>query len=130
MEKNRFVVNGDGTITDTTTGLMWQQETAGPMPWEKAYSSSLFLGGHNDWREPTIKELQSIVEYTRFNPAIDTTAFPGTKSCFYWSSSTCASNTYDVWCVYFASGYISHSHKSSSYYVRAVRGGNDISKRV
>jgi hypothetical protein len=66
--KNRFVNNGNGTITDSATGLMWQQsDSRKAMNWEEAlkHAESLELGGHDDWRLPNAKELQSIVDYTR-----------------------------------------------------------------
>ena len=77
-----FVVNGDGTVTDTSTMLIWQQQTAGSMTWEAAisYCEGLSLGGHDDWRLPNTNELQSLVDYTRYYPAIDTAAFPDTMS--------------------------------------------------
>jgi hypothetical protein len=66
--RNHFVDNGDGTVTDTATGLMWQQADSGRgMDWAAAlsYARSLRLGGRSDWRLPSAKELQSIVDYTR-----------------------------------------------------------------
>ena len=66
--KNNFVDNGDGTITDLATGLMWQQSDSGRgMDWENAlsYAETLNLAGYDDWRLPNVKELQSIVDYTR-----------------------------------------------------------------
>ena len=50
-----FIVNGDGTVTDTVTGLMWQQTDGGEMTVEAAetYCASLMLGGYDDWRLPT-----------------------------------------------------------------------------
>jgi hypothetical protein len=63
---NKFVDNGDGTITDESTGLMWQKEDSqSALDWKSslAYAKKLNVGNHNDWRLPTIKELQSIVEY-------------------------------------------------------------------
>ena len=76
---NSFVDNGDGTITDTATGLMWQQADDGTMrDWENAlsYAENLTLAEYSDWRLPNAKELQSIVDYTRSpqttsSPAID-----------------------------------------------------------
>ena len=122
---DNLVINGDGTVTDTSTGLMWQQQTAGPMTWEEAisYCEGLSLGGYNDWRLPNRNELQSLVDYTRYCPAIDTTVFPGTMSSNYWSSTTCAYYTSYAWCVGFHDGFVYYDGKSSSYYVRAVRGG-------
>ena len=77
--ENIFTDNGDGTITDSATGLMWQQADNGETyDWESglAYAESLSLGDHSDWRMPNAKELQSIVDYTRSpqttsSPAID-----------------------------------------------------------
>ncbi len=65
---NNFVDNGDGTISDIATGLIWQQADDGnTRDWENAlsYAEDLNLAGHNDWRLPNAKELQSIVDYTR-----------------------------------------------------------------
>lgn len=80
--RNEFHDNGDGTITDRATGLMWSKaDSAKGMNWQDALAwvqkenSAKFLG-HNDWRLPSVKELQSIVDYTRspdtsHSPAID-----------------------------------------------------------
>jgi hypothetical protein len=128
-----LVVNGDGTVTDTSTGLMWQQETETAMKWEDAinHCEVLSLAGYTDWRLPNINELQSIVDYTSYYPAIDITAFPRipNMSPNYWSSTTDAYYTRNAWCVDFDPGQVLHGDKLSSYYVRAVRGGfspNDL----
>jgi hypothetical protein len=66
--KNSFTDNGDGTISDQATGLMWQQADDGvARNWQGAlaYAEGLTLAGHDDWRLPNAKELQSIVDYTR-----------------------------------------------------------------
>ncbi len=66
--KNYFKDNGDGTISDLATGLMWQQSDNGQgINWQKAleYAQNLELGGYDDWRLPSAKELQSIVDYSR-----------------------------------------------------------------
>jgi hypothetical protein len=76
---NRFYNNGDGTITDSATGLMWQQNDDGiARDWENAlaYAENSTLANYSDWRLPNIKELHSIVDYTRSpsatnSPAID-----------------------------------------------------------
>lgn len=65
---NNFVDNADGTISDTATGLMWQQsDSKKGMNWRDAlkYAEDLNLGDHDDWRLPNAKELHSIVDYTR-----------------------------------------------------------------
>lgn len=124
---NNFVDNGDGTVTDTTTGLMWQQETGGKMEWESAisYCEALETGGHTDWRLPTIKELQTIADYNRYSPAIDTGYFPNTFSSFYWAATTDSSNSSLAWGIYLDYGHAKRNKKGyNNYYVRAVRGGN------
>ncbi len=72
--ENDLVDNGDGTITDTATGLMWMKADSGQtMDWEEAlsYSESLYHAGYDDWRLPNAKELQSIVDYSRAPDAQD-----------------------------------------------------------
>lgn len=69
--QNSFVDNGDGTISDGASGLMWSQADSGAgMTWEQALAwvaaknAEGYLG-HRDWRLPDVKELQSLVDYTR-----------------------------------------------------------------
>jgi hypothetical protein len=66
--KNNFIDNGDGTITDLSSGLMWQQrDSQEALDWKGAlqYADKLELAGFDDWRVPNAKELQSIVDYAR-----------------------------------------------------------------
>jgi len=105
--KNDFHANGDGTVTDRATGLMWSQADSGHgMNWETALAwvqkqnAANYLG-HDDWRLPSVKELQSLVDYTRspettHSAAIDplfncTTITNGAKQVdypYYWSGTT------------------------------------------
>jgi hypothetical protein len=71
---NDFVDNGDGTVTDLATGLMWSQDDSGVgMDWEAAlaYAEGSELAGYDDWRLPSVKELQSILDYSKSPNAID-----------------------------------------------------------
>jgi len=102
--KNSFINNSDGTILDSATGLMWQQsDSTDGMNWQNAlkYAENLKLSGHDDWRLPNAKELQSILDYSRSpdatgSPAIDpifkTSSIlneAGNKDYpYYWSSTT------------------------------------------
>jgi len=88
---------------------------------EKA-CAELRLGGYDDWRLPTLQELQSIVDYNRCNPAIDTTLFPDTKAEVYWTASPVASRPGCAWFVYFNYGYVCSTHRGDVAWVRAVRG--------
>jgi hypothetical protein len=105
---NTFSDNGDGTITDSATGLIWLQgdsisHGAGTVnfPQALAWCENLDYAGRNDWRLPNAKELQGIVDYTRSpkttnSAAIDPlfTASPITREDgnagwgFYWTSTT------------------------------------------
>ena len=123
---DHLMINGDGTVTDTQTGLMWQVDGSQTgMNWEDAldYVENLSVGGYGDWRLPDSKGLHSIVDYEAADPAIDTTAFPGAESSYYWSSTTYTDNTYRARRVCFSSGDVNYDYKSCIYYARAVRAG-------
>ena len=101
---NDFVDNGNGTITDNATGLTWTQDDSGKgLNWADAlnYCEGLELAGFDDWRLPNVKELQSIVDYSRspdtsdsaaidpiFNVSTITSEAGGVDYPFYWSSTT------------------------------------------
>jgi len=128
----QFTNNGDGTVTDNGTGLIWASDGNGvgcnsgaTIGWNGAidWAEALSFATQNDWRLPNIKELVSIVDYSRFVPAIDTAFFPNTKSDRYWSSTTIAGYTGLAWGVGFYGGFVSYNDKTVAYYVRAVRGG-------
>ncbi|MCX7046923.1 MAG: DUF1566 domain-containing protein, partial [Candidatus Sumerlaeota bacterium] len=98
--KNDFQDNGDGTITDRATGLMWQKADSGKgLNWEEALAcaANLKLAGHSDWRLPNAKELQSIVDYTRapsvtqsaaISPLFQVTKLSDGDYPFFWSSTS------------------------------------------
>jgi Protein of unknown function (DUF1566) len=136
---NRFVVNVNGTVLDTKTQMLWKQcieglsgvncadGTAIFFTWKSAFDHSAVIsfGGFNDWRVPNIKELESIVERSCFNPSINERIFPNTPSNVYWSSSPNAGNatTYSR-VVYFTDGFDNGSFsKYSVANLRLVRGG-------
>jgi len=85
-----YTDNGDGTITDHVTGLIWQKEDDGlSRTWYNAvnYCVNLTLADCSNWRLPTKRELISIVDFGKYNPAIDTNFFPN-NAPYYWSSTT------------------------------------------
>ena len=119
-----FVDNGNGTITDKSKGLIWQKETPdSTMDWNASitYCENMTLAGYDDWRLPTIKELNSIVDYGQFNPAINSEIFPYTASDKYWSSTTYIFENNKAWAINFEYGSATPYDKGTSYNVRAVR---------
>jgi hypothetical protein len=120
---NDLVDNGDGTVTDLATGLMWMRNDSGTgYTWQDAldHAEGLTFAGHDDWRLPSAKELQSIVDYTRspstsataaIDPAyFDTTAITDeggeANYPFYWTGTTHANwtETSGQWAAYVAFG--------------------------
>ena len=121
---NSFVDNGDGTVTDDASGLMWTQSDSGQgmnwgdaLAWVAQRNAEDYLG-YNDWRLPNAKELQGIVDYTRspnttsspaIDPVFDTTAITNlagqTDYPFFWTSTThLSSNGSGAAAIYIAFG--------------------------
>lgn len=130
----RFETRSDGTVIDHSTGLMWSAEDVGAdrLTWQEADQTAraVTLGGHDDWRLPTRTELLSLVDDTRFNPAIDTEAFPTCKSDWYWTASPWAPSPASyAWIVNFYNGHSLGSHRYCGARVRAVRSVSPASAR-
>jgi uncharacterized protein (TIGR03437 family) len=124
--RRNFTDNGDGTITDNHTGLMWQKADSGDaLGWEDAlrYGEGLSLAGYEDWRLPNIKELQSINDERLTSPSLDKDFFTGTLPSENWSSTTLVNQTASAWTVDFTLGIASYRSKTEKLRVRAVRGG-------
>jgi hypothetical protein len=101
---NDFTDNGDGTVTDRNTGLMWQKIDSGRgMRWEKAlaYAENIRYAEYTDWRLPNAKELQYLVDYTRspdttnsaaIDPVFETSSIANEAGLndypFFWTSTT------------------------------------------
>ena len=148
---DQFADNGDGTVTDTRTGLMWKRcaeekfwdgsscndNQYHPEVWlggriwmdalQRAQSVNAGTGGNNlgyiDWRVPNIKELSSIVENQCWVPTSNNSVFPKTSALWYWSSSPDAYSGRYAWGVNFVSGKYSAENKSNWGTVRLVRNG-------
>lgn len=130
----RWCDQGDGTIKDMTTGLVWLQDANhfGSLSWQNAINAidtanaGQGIAGYADWRLPTIKELESLTDYSEYSPALpDGHPFTNVQSGYYWSGTTYASNAGYAWCVYMGGGSVVYSTKTNSHYVWPVRGGND-----
>src|SRR5688572_20324091 len=127
--EGRFVDKGDGTVVDTCTGLQWQQTTgAQTVTWCEAlaYCEGLSFAGHDDWRLPNVRELESLVDYGRNAPPLDP-VFTVAGHISSWSSTGLVSNTASAWHVVFAGGngggVLAASPKSNRFSARAVRAG-------
>jgi len=125
---NDFVDNGDGTVSDRATGLMWMKDDSGKgLDWESAlaYADNLSYAGYDDWRLPNVKELQSIVDYSGVYPAIDQSYFNITdEDAYFWSSTSAYFNPatpghYYAW--YVAFGYAVGEDGKDSHGAGAVR---------
>ncbi len=122
--------NGNGTVTDNNTNLMWQKTDGGEMTWENAknYADTLTLGGYTDWRLPTAMELFSLHWFDANNPALNTNIFTKTTAEYWWSSEKQADNATVIWATN-AGGGIGNHPKSETvsaggtryFHVRAVR---------
>jgi len=95
----RFADHGNGTATDNLTGLMWTKNANLPngyMNWQQAlnYVAGMNAGtypnyGYHDWRLPNRKELFSLIDHSRYNPALPADhPFTNVQACSYWSSPT------------------------------------------
>ncbi|MCP4697683.1 MAG: DUF1566 domain-containing protein [Gammaproteobacteria bacterium] len=127
--EEHFQDRGDGTVTDRATALMWQQQDDGIRKnWEDAqtYCKGLALAGYDDWRLPEAGELSTLVDDRLFEPAIDTSAFFGARSSYYWSGSTDVRNLNDAWNVNFSNGFVYVNNKDNINYVRCVRGDPEL----
>jgi len=126
-----FSRDSSGVVADSATGLAWQDDygdNAGEIKsatWQEAlvYCEELSLGGKDDWRLPNIKELRSITDKSKYNPAIDSVFTNVTSTSTYWSSTTFASNSSNALGVYFEYGNDFDSSKTDELYVQCVRGG-------
>jgi len=128
-----FIVNTNSTVTDSITGLMWQQADGGEMTIENAelYCDTLSLGGYMDWRLPTAHEAFSILNHQYANPALDTAVFTKTLAQYWWTSNRQANDSNKVW-VTNSGGGIGNHHKTETIsaggakrmHIRAVRENN------
>ena len=143
---DRYTDNGDGTISDHQTGLMWSKCSYGQTydandansdgiicegspafgTWQQAFAwaADSTDHGHSDWRLPNIKELGSIVDFGSAKPAINQSIFPNTVSGPYWSSTPSRANVHQTIFIGFQAGDYGPSDRISNLYLRLVRDPN------
>lgn len=141
---NRFTDNGNGTVTDNLTGLVWLKNANcfGTRIWATALSDCNGLANGScgltdsssagNWRLPNVKELQSLIDFTYSNPALSNvsgtaqwsegSAFSSVQSSSYWSSSTNVSSAASAWNVSLNNGTVGINDKvNTPTYVWPVR---------
>jgi len=135
----RFTDNGDGTVTDNLTGLIWLKDAncpPGKKTWQGALDWVVLLNTtaiactdytamtFTDWRMPNIKELLSLVDYNQSAPVLPSGPFVNVQSTwFYWSSSSLVADPRIAWHLDMGLGPGITSFKSTDYFVLPVRGG-------
>lgn len=142
-----LAVNADGTVSDSTTGLVWDRcvlgtrtsaatscaaNTNATYTWANALAQVSTRNttshlGYTDWRLPNKNELESLVNLSVASGAtIDATAFPSTPAGYTWTSTTYAPAPADAWIVDFYSGYANAYDKYNDGFVRLVRSGQSF----
>lgn len=123
-----YTDNGDGTVTDNSTGLMWAQDDSGyGMNWLEAleYANNSEIAGYSDWRLPNTKELQSLVDYDKDTwPAINTDFFNMTvtnfnseeDSAYYWTGTTQGDFKYTACYISFGQAWSKKNSSATTYY--------------
>lgn len=133
----RFTDNGNGTVTDNLTGLIWLKNVNcfSSKTWADALTSANTLNsgecGLSDgsaegaWRLPNLREQQSLIDYGRFNPALPSGhPFTGVVSdLHWWTSTTYALLTSAAWGVDLWNGLPVYPYKTDLHHVWPVRGG-------
>jgi hypothetical protein len=140
----RFIDNGNGTVTDNLTGLVWTKDGNAPGPaacspanikiWRIALDYVACLNtntylGYTDWRLPNINELRSLVNAGQFNTSIwlNTQGFNNAQDYGYWSSTSRSGSgiiSSYKWIAYMGTGLVGFGHETvETYYVWPVRSG-------
>jgi hypothetical protein len=122
--------NGNGTITDNLTGLMWERvPSTTSYIWNDVFTriaalNSSALGGHTDWRLPNINELRCLGNFQDNGITwLNTQGFSNVQTSAYWSGTTASHQSDRGYSLYFVGPFSSPHGKDSGYYVIAVRGG-------
>lgn len=96
--RGRFAI-APGVVTNTSTGLMWQQQDGGETTWERAqrYCAELSLAGFHDWRLPSVYESFGLLDHKCLNPALDPAVFARTDAQYWWTKDTRPDDRFRVW---------------------------------
>ena len=127
----RFTDNGDGSVTDNLTHLIWTKDAnmpGEPKAWQDAlaYCEELSLGACGDnWRLPNKNELHRLLSYGTVQPALPSGhPFTNVHSDYYWSSTSIIDSTDFAWALDLGFGHVRfHTPKTDLFYVWCVCGG-------
>ena len=125
----RFTVQANtNCVLDNLTGLIWARNANqfGQTNWGTCVTNcnNMDYGGQTDWRLPNKRELMSLIDENKYNPALPTGhPFIGVQSLYYWSSTTYMDNTASAWAVSLINGRVYEYSKTITAYVWPVRGG-------
>lgn len=141
LDGTRWCDNGNGTVTDLTTGLVWLKNAncfgtkkwVDSSTWDDAQTASGMLKSgscgltdgsvEGDWHLLTKNELYVLSHGTEQVRSGTPRAFTGVQANFYWSATTYSFNTFNAWVVNLSTGGVNVSNKANSYYVWPVRTG-------
>lgn len=133
---DNFVSNGNGTVTDLTTGLMWMTCSVGQsfvnnrctgdaaeLTWQQAlqFAHGFQFAGFDGWRLPNVKELATLTERNCVRPAINETLFPDTLSDDYWTSTPSVLDPDRAWVIAFFNSSNAIKQKNLFVFARLVR---------
>jgi len=121
--KARSYTDNGQTVTDNSTGLIWQKEDDNTAKnWVDAgiYCDGILLDSSSGFRLPTIEELVELTDKSRSSPSVDP-IFINTNSTNYWSSTSNAETSTNAWRLNFDLGFLAEVDKSNTSYVRCVR---------
>lgn len=137
----RFIDNGDGTVLDNLTGLLWLKNAncfGRPRTWQEALDAANNVAASQcgltdgskagDWRLPNVRELQSLLDFGKVAPALPSAhPFSRVARGFYWSSTTSTGSPLDAWGVVLIEGSTFSGAKFLTWYVWPVRDGPILS---
>ncbi len=120
----RFTLS-NSVVVDSKTALEWQSKPTAVKYNQKeaiGYCNALKYSGYSDWRLANLYELKSIVDYSKYNPAIATQYIEIQTDDWYWTSSEYKNDSSHAWVVYFNNGNDNWGGKSGKHYALCVRG--------
>jgi hypothetical protein len=128
--KDRFIIE-NGVVIDTHRKKMWVRMPHTDLPEQfkkefdyeerEAMCRRLTFGGYSDWQQPGREDLESMRDFSRFNPCVNTEIFPDIKPAWYGTGEKVQGNPDLVWAVSFGGGSVDSDFRDGRVYVWPVR---------